>query len=212
MTNPRPISPGTPTPPIKAVVFDMGGVIVKLGPLEDVLAGANLSPEEIWEGWILSDAVRRFEGGRCDVQQFATDLIAELKVELSPEELIARFLVFPQGLYDGAEAMVEATTQRVVTGVLSNTNAIHWTEQVDNEPIQAMFDKRYLSYELGLLKPDAAIYEAVIDDLGFAANEILFIDDNKVNADGALAVGMQAAVAKGPVEATAALVQFGVLG
>lgn len=190
----------------------MGGVIVKLGPLEDVLAGANLSPEEIWEGWILSDAVRRFEGGRCDVQQFATDLIAELKVELSPEELIARFLVFPQGLYDGAEAMVEATTQRVVTGVLSNTNAIHWTEQVDNEPIQAMFDKRYLSYELGLLKPDAAIYEAVIDDLGFAANEILFIDDNKVNADGALAVGMQAAVAKGPVEATAALVQFGVLG
>lgn len=199
-------------PQIKAVVFDMGGVIVKLGPLEDVLAGAGLAPEEIWERWILSDAVRLHESGKCEVDEFATRLIAEFQVDLSPEEFMAQFVAFPQGLFDGAEDMVAAVTARgVTTGVLSNTNKMHWTEQIDHERIQALFNKQYLSYAMGLLKPDADIYEAVIADLGFAPAEILFIDDNQVNVDGATAVGMSGGLAKGPDEATKVLQEFGVL-
>lgn len=207
------MTPNDPTdvPTIQAVVFDMGGVVVKLASLADVLAGADLSPEEIWERWILSDAVRSFEGGHCGVHEFADQLIGELGVELDRDELIERFMNFPQGLYDGAEAMVAAVRDRVTTGVLSNTNGLHWEQQIDHERIQPLFDKRYLSYEMGLLKPDAAIYEAVVADLGLPAAQVFFIDDNQVKVDGALAVGMQAALAKGPVEATAALRSVGVL-
>lgn len=194
---------------IMAVVFDMGGVVVKLGSLPDILAGSGLSDDEIWERWILSDAVRRFEGGQCDIDAFAADLIAEFGVTLEAAELIERFTRFPEGLYPGAAELVAAVNAQATTGVLSNTNELHWTQQKDHVQISSMFDRTYLSYDLGLVKPDAAIYEHVADDLAVARDRILFIDDNKVNVDGAVAVGMQGAVAKGPDEAAAALRSFG---
>ncbi len=36
---------------IKAVLFDMGGVIVQLDSLENVLGPSTLNPDEIWNGW-----------------------------------------------------------------------------------------------------------------------------------------------------------------
>ena len=196
---------------IKAVVFDMGGVIVRLSSLEDVLSGSGLSGDEIWERWILSESVRLFESGGCDVDGFATGLIAEMGLDLSAAELIERFKGFPMGLFDGAAQLVRDVGERCTTAILSNTNGLHWDTQVDHEIIEGLFDREYLSYALGLVKPDAAIYQYVIADLGMDAEEILFLDDNQINIDGALAVGMQATVAKGPNEARAALVDYRVL-
>ena len=80
-----------------------------------------------------------------------------------------------------------------------------------HEIVQGLFDRDYLSYVLDMVKPDADIYDHVIADLGLPASEILFIDDNQINVDGALARGMQAALAKGPGEARSALTRLGVL-
>jgi len=189
----------------------MGGVIVRLSSLDDVLSGAGLSSDEIWERWILSDSVRSFESGGCDVDTFANGLIAEMGLDIGPDELIERFKRFPSGLFDRAEQLVRDVGAVCTTGILSNTNSLHWDTQTDHEIVQGLFDRQYLSFALGLVKPDADIYEYVVADLGLAASEIVFIDDNQINVDGALAVGMHGALAKGPAEARAALVELGVL-
>lgn len=196
---------------IKAVVFDMGGVIVKLAPLTEVLAGVDLAHDELMERWILSKAVRLFEAGQCDIDEFADTLIDEFTLPYDRPTLIERFAAFPQGLFDGAVDMVAAVRERCVTGILSNTNEFHWGSQPHHEIVESLFDREYLSCRIGLVKPDAAIYEYVIDDLELAPEQILFLDDNQINVDGALAVGMRSAVARGPVEATAVLTDFGVL-
>lgn len=198
-------------PAIEAVIFDMGGVVIRLGSLDDVLAGAGLAPDEIWDRWILSDAVRIYEGGGCDADEFARRLIDDMGLTLGPAELLDRFARFPQGLYPGAVEMLEATNAQVTTAVLSNTNEGHWTTQQDHEIVQGMFDREYLSYALGMVKPDPDIYEYAVADLGVAPSQVLFIDDNQINVDGALACGLQSAVAKGPAEATAVLQRYGVL-
>jgi len=192
-----------------AVVFDMGGVVVKLGSLPDILAGSGLSDDEIWERWILSDAVRRFESGQCEVDAFADDLIDEFGLTIEADVLLDRFTRFPQGLYPGAAELVAAVNTQATTGVLSNTNELHWTQQQDHEQISSMFDRTYLSYDLGLVKPDAAIYEHVVDDLAVARDRILFIDDNEVNVAGAVNIGMQGALAKGPEEVAVVLRHYG---
>ena len=209
--------PTTSTPAINAVVFDMGGVLVRLGPLEDVLAGVTTaragssSGDDLWTRWILADAVRSYERGRCSTEEFAAALIAELDLALEPTELIERFQRFPMGLYNGAADLAAEVRATCTIGVLSNTNELHWTEQTDHEIVQGLFDRDYLSYVLDMVKPDADIYDHVIADLGLPASEILFIDDNQINVDGALARGMQAALAKGPGEARSALTRLGVL-
>ncbi len=46
-------------------------------------------------------------------------------------------------------------------------------------------------YEIGLWKPDTAIYNYVLDDLGLKPYEVLFLDDNKANVEAANQVGWQ---------------------
>lgn len=193
----------------------MGGVIVELGSLEELLGFEPGSGDDFWPRWLGSSAVRALETGRCDVQDFAAKLVDELELSLTPAQVVDRFVAFPRGLFPGAVELVESVRDDVVTGVLSNTNELHWEHQQDGEIVRALFaaphGRTYVSYQLGLLKPDRDIFDHVVADLGFSAERVLFIDDNQINADGAIAAGLQAAVAKGPVEAAAVLAHFGCL-
>lgn len=54
------------------------------------------------------------------------------------------------------------------------------------------FDESIFSYEIGVRKPDPAMYHTMLKRLDAAPEEALFIDDFQVNVDGALAIGMQA--------------------
>lgn len=196
---------------IRAVLFDMGGVVIQLQPLAHVLGPTPLSPEEIWNVWILSEAVQSFETGKCSVEQFATAIVDELSLQGTSDEFIDRFKRFPQGLFPGAVEMVASVPDDVVKGVLSNTNALHWDHQIDNEVVRGLFDREYLSYALGLAKPEREIFDHAVADLGLDASQVLFIDDNQINIDGAKAAGLQVGLAKGPVEGNKVLQRFGVI-
>ena len=56
----------------------------------------------------------------------------------------------------------------------------------------------FLSHKLGLVKPDADIFEKVLQQLDASAEQVVFFDDNKANIDAALAIGMQARHVVGP--------------
>jgi putative hydrolase of the HAD superfamily len=54
------------------------------------------------------------------------------------------------------------------------------------------FDVLVWSYQLGIAKPEPAIYRYVLNALGTGPEETLFLDDKMVNVDAARALGMQA--------------------
>ena len=58
-----------------------------------------------------------------------------------------------------------------------------------NAPFSTLFEKVFVSAELGLLKPDAAIYRHVVEELGIEPEQLVFIDNKAVNVDGATALG-----------------------
>ena len=77
--------------------------------------------------------------------------------------------------------------ERYVVYLLSNTNEIHWrwacrhafpyrTFRVDD-----YFEKKYLSFEMKMAKPDRDIFEAVLDDAGILPEETFFIDAAEAN-------------------------------
>ena len=65
------------------------------------------------------------------------------------------------------------------------------------------------SGELKLLKPDAAIFHACLNDLGQPATETLFIDDREVNVAAARAVGMNGIVFHSIVQLQTELEPYG---
>ena len=77
---------------------------------------------------------------------------------------------------------------------MSNTNALHisWVKaQVSfYEDFKSCFNEFYLSHEIGLRKPNANIYEFVLQENNIIASESLFIDDTKENTDAASKLGI----------------------
>jgi HAD superfamily hydrolase (TIGR01509 family) len=72
-----------------------------------------------------------------------------------------------------------------------------------------LFDHRFLSHELGLVKPDREIFEHVLARLGCPADRVLFLDDNLINVEGARAAGLHAERARGLAEVRSALARHG---
>ena len=59
-------------------------------------------------------------------------------------------------------------------------------------PLDKVFRKCFLSYEMKALKPSEAFYRSVISQIGLPSDQMLFIDDSQKNVDGALAAGLPA--------------------
>jgi len=82
--------------------------------------------------------------------------------------------------YSEVSAYASSLKNRCKNGILSNLAIFH-KEIITKQYNFADFDKVYLSYELGMQKPDYRIYEYIEKDLNFNPNQILFIDDVERN-------------------------------
>ena len=175
------------------VLFDLGGVLIDLGGVEEfgALIGVR-NIDEIWRRWLTSPWVRRYERGQCAREEFAAGIVAENDIDLSPEEFVRRFRDWPKGLLPGAAELVRGLAGSVTPACLSNTNEMHWNEQQDAEMVRELFDQCFLSHEIGLVKPDREIFDHVVAELGCRSSEILFLDDNLINVQGAEVVGLDA--------------------
>lgn len=196
---------------VAAVIFDMGGVLVRLGPLTEILGDDPLPSDVFWERWLTSPAVRDFERGRCETAEFGDRIVAELGLSFDGEEMIRRFASWPKGLFDGARELVADLPDELEVGVLSNTNALHWRHQTQHDEVRALFTRSYLSYELGMVKPDPEIFEYIVDDLGCPPGAIVYFDDNQMNVEAALSAGLDAALAKSPQDCRRGLEARGVV-
>jgi putative hydrolase of the HAD superfamily len=179
--------------PTRVVLFDLGGVVVELGGVEELGALVGESrEEEIWRRWLECPWVRSFERGQCSEGEFARGMVEAWSLPLAPDEFLETFQRWPRGLLPGAEALLRELSGRVHRACFSNTNAFHIDHQLDAFRIRELFDEHFFSNRIGLVKPDREAYEHVVDALACPPQEILFLDDNHINVDGARAVGLDA--------------------
>lgn len=174
------------------------------------LLAQRMTREEMWKMWLHSPAVREHETGRISARQFARDLVVEFGLRISPDEFLSGFKGWLKGPFPGAQALLDDTSRRFTTGILSNTSSIHWPI-VETMDLHHRVHHIVASHELGELKPDRAYFEKALNIVGAMPGEALFFDDNQINVDGALACGIQAHRVNGAIETRAKLTQLGLL-
>jgi glucose-1-phosphatase len=199
-------------PNVDFVLFDLGGVLVELGDLSELQAmtrygGSQDSWQQILQPWIW-----RFETGECSASEFATGVVTGLEVDITPEQCLDVFRDWAIGPYPGTDEVLWEVQQAVEIGCLSNTNVMHWQDQSTRWPVLTTFNHRFLSFEVGLRKPDPRIYQAVADRLPYHRDRILFLDDLAVNADAAREFGFRAERVRGLGEVATVLREVGLLG
>lgn len=196
----------------EVVVFDLGGVLVELGGVESMGRMAGIEDvDELWRRWLTCPWVRRFEGGRCTPEEFASGVVGEWALAVTPERYLREFAGWLVGPLPGAEELVAEVRRRVPVACLSNTNAVHWQAGFATWPLLGHFDRRFLSFEMGLVKPDPEVFTHVGRSIGCDPERIVFLDDNAMNVAAAEAAGFRAVVVHGVAEARHALVAVGVV-
>ncbi|KQS68251.1 HAD-IA family hydrolase [Modestobacter sp. Leaf380] len=171
----------------KTTVFDLGGVLVPTdGATTAVSASLGRAETDVAPAyWAFRDDYDR--GG--PLGGFWSAVLARVGVEGDPEVLdaidCARWSTPAPGVVE-LIADLNAAGSRVV--VLSNAprslaatvRAADWSRGID----QLVF-----SSDLGLMKPDAAVYAAAEQAYGCDPSELVFFDDRPVNVAGAQAAG-----------------------
>ena len=197
----------------RVVLFDIGGVLVELKGVRTILSwlGTQVDPEEIFAIWLRSPTVRLFETGRLAPEPFAEQLVAELSLPVGPEEFLRSFCSWTQGLLPGALELVRQVPRQYLRATLSNTNELQWPCLMNDMKLEKEFDRHFASHITGKIKPDRDAFQHVVDSVGCEPEQILFLDDNRLNVDAARQVGIRAVRVKGPAEAERALRQAGIL-
>ncbi|HEY1828267.1 MAG TPA: HAD-IA family hydrolase [Acidimicrobiales bacterium] len=200
-----------PSPP-DIVLFDLGGVLYDPGgvaPLRE-LSGID-SDDELWRRWLSCRWAKAYERGQCSDDDFARGVVDDWGLQIEPDAFMAEFTSWPKGPYEGAEELLRATMAVRPVGCLSNTNDLHWQAHFRHWQVLDELSYRFLSFELGMVKPDPEIFRRVAAALPLSPDRVLFIDDNQLNVDAALAAGFRAARAQLVDGARQVLLDEGVL-
>ena len=186
----------------KAILFDLGGVLVDLDMEACVRAfRENLGFARITE--LLDPCHQKgifmeMEAGRVSADEFRAAVLAESRPGARPEEVdrcIAHLLV---GMEPYKVALLERLATRYDLYILSNNNPI--SMPLCNAMMakagldwQRIFKEEFVSCYLKMLKPGQEIFREAIRRTGVAPEEILFIDDSARNVEAAAAAGMRSA-------------------
>ena len=186
----------------KAIVFDIGGVLIGLNmdrciaAFRDGLGFERIT--QLLDPYHQKGIYGELEGGRLSEQHFKDLVIAESRPGITPEDV-------DNAMGQLLEQKIDPRTVRAVNEVkgkyplylLSNNNPIsmrHCRRVLRDNGLdpESTFRDQFISSDLKLMKPAPEFYNYAIQKIGLPPQEILFIDDNKANVDGARAVGMDA--------------------
>lgn len=186
---------------MKAIIFDMGGVLVDL----DLDACRNAFKEsldfyeidQILDPCHQKGIIGDMEEGKITADQFRAYVLERSRDGASPEEVDACFNKILVGIAPYKIDLLRRLSESYDIYMLSNNNPIasKRAEEMFEEAGFSMktdFRKCYMSYRMKMLKPSAGFYKAVMEDIALPPEEMLFIDDSHSNVDAALAAGLPA--------------------
>jgi FMN phosphatase YigB (HAD superfamily) len=180
----------------KALIFDLGGVIV---PLDFHQAYSRMEPlcgypaAEIPKRIGATDLVRRFECGQIEPEPFAREL---LQLVGMPAMTTAEFTDLWSWIFGTGsilpESLFRSLRRQYRLVLLSNTNVLHFELLSRRYPLLDLFHEKVLSYEVGAMKPSPLIYREAIARAGCRPDECFFTDDVLPYVDAARTAGIDA--------------------
>lgn len=186
---------------IQTIIFDLGGVVFADGTkaFADSLAKRlGKSLQEV-SAMLTGDLATEWRKGRVSEEVFFTDLTKKLQLPLDPLSL-SREWISGYTLVHGMKELIEE---------LSISNTLYYlSDSVQSrvEKLEGMyhflswFNGGIFSYDVGIRKPDEAIYTLLVKKFSLVPNECLYIDDKEKNLIPASELGMATHLFTSPEE------------
>lgn len=186
---------------IKAIIFDMGGVIVDLD-IEDCKRAFKeylgyYKIDEIIDPCHQKGIYGDLEEGKLTGEGFRSIVLHDSDPGALAENVDKAMWHILTGIQPYKVDMLMRLARSYDLYLLSNNNPVCLprAKAIFDEagiPLDSLFKKCFYSFEMKALKPSEAFYKAVVDEIGLPAEQMFFIDDSQKNVDGAVAAGLPA--------------------
>ena len=183
---------------IKALIFDLGDVIVELDYSNFYKKVASLSPQtenpltpKMLEFFRQSDLYHQGKMNDNEFYKLACDIFQICMLDQSEfYEAFNSIVSHPiSEVVELVKKLKEIKKYKLIA--LSNVNASHWNYILTkNWKFLEYFDELILSYQLHMTKPDPKIFKYAIKKANCKPKEIVFIDDGLNNVRSAKELGM----------------------
>jgi len=182
----------------KAIIFDLGGVLIDIDYQATERAFIELGVEDFAKQYTQFAQADLFETGQISPQHFINKLLPITKPNTTPNQVYAAWnAMLGQFPADKIDFITELSTQTPLY-MLSNTNAIHWGvvldrwKQASSQALSSFFKQIFLSHEIERRKPHPETFLWVLEQMQMDAADVLFIDDSPQHVEGARKAGITA--------------------
>lgn len=180
---------------IKAIIFDLGGVLLRTEDFsvrERLAARLSMDRRELEELIFGGDSGDKAQRGEITVEQHWENLRDQMSYTPQELKLVVDEFFSADRLDNNLVEYVRQLHKKYKTALLSNA----WDDlrQVIAERwhFEDAFDMMIISAEVGVAKPDQRIFRLTLDRLGVAAEESIFVDDFQRNVEAAQSAGIKA--------------------
>ena len=182
----------------KAIIFDLGAVILNINyqnTIDEFTKLGVTNAATFYSKKVQTNLFNQIETGMISSNEFLTALQKETKnANINQVEKAWNSMLLD--LPEERVKLIKKLKNNHSIYLLSNTNAIHidaFKKQLGHKnwlSFCELFDKMYLSHELGLRKPDVKIFEYILKEQKLKAEEVFFIDDSPQHIDSAKKIGI----------------------
>jgi putative hydrolase of the HAD superfamily len=187
--------------PIRAVFFDFGGVILRTeyqAPRQYLAERLNMEYDDLVRLVFESETSRKASIGTLTADEHWAALMKRLNRPASDAQKIHDEFFGGDVLdYELIQLIRALRGRSYKTGMISNA----WDDlrqYIARQKFDDAFDDITISAEVGVVKPEAKIYHAALEQVQVQAGEAVFVDDFQVNIEGCEKVGMQGILFKDP--------------
>ena len=182
----------------KAIIFDLGAVILNIDYQKTIDGFTKLGIKKaatLYSKKVQNNLFNEIETGKISRQKFLTELRKQTdnaNIKLIEQAWNSMLLDLPEERLE----LIKKLKSNYEIYLLSNTNTIHieaFKKKLGNVKwlsFSNLFDKMYLSHELGLRKPDVKIFKCILKDQKLKAEEVFFIDDSPQHISSAKKLGI----------------------
>ncbi|MFH1837196.1 MAG: HAD family phosphatase [Candidatus Omnitrophota bacterium] len=182
---------------IKAILFDLGNVIVKFDPAiaEEGYSKHGKIEKNTFVDYIMDPGdVDRYMEGKLSSSKFYTKTRNKFRLDIGFKDFyeIWNSIFYP---YPEMEEIVKNLKEKfpdIRLVLVSNTNEKHFIFLKENYSVLGHFDEHVLSHEVGLIKPKPGIFKQALRVGDSLAKETLYFDDRQDLIDAARIMGIKA--------------------
>ena len=180
---------------IKAILFDLGNVIVKVVPdvpAKEYSSCCEMTDQRFMEYITNSDNVKKYQEGKLTSSRFFSRTKNFFRMDIGFHEFYriwnSMFRPYPE--MEGIVRNIRKNYPDIRLVLLSDTNEAHYEFLKQECEVLDLLDAWIVSYEVGKQKPHPYMYRAALKAAGTIPRDTFYTDDRQGLIDSARVMGI----------------------